>query len=116
MPKIKAIIRVENANKIEEFKTNVIIQDNFLKYKEKDNTTMIIDTKNNILVRENNNIKIEIPFSKNNKTIGRINLKEMNKVLNVEVKTNKIEKENNNIEINYEIEKQKFIYNMEEIK
>lgn len=116
MPKIKALIRIKNDDTKEELKTIAIIQNNILKYKEKDNTTMIIDYQNNKLLRENNNIKLEIPFSLNNKTIGTINLKDMNKTLNIEIETTKIEKKNNDIEIEYKIEEKVFLYHMEEIK
>lgn len=116
MPKIKALIRIKNDDVVEELKTTIIIQDNKLKYKEKDNTTMIIDLKNDKMTRENNNLKMEFSFSLSHKTKGIIYLKDMNQTLNVEIKTKSLEKTNNDIEIEYEIEKQSFLYHMEEIK
>ena len=116
MPKIKALIRLENDDKTDEFKTTAIIHDNLLKYKEKDNTTMIIDLEKNIIIRENNELKIEFPLSLSHKTKGSIYLKEFDKKLTVEITTKKIEKNNNDIEIQYKIEKQLFKYYMEEIK
>ena len=116
MPKIKALIRIENDHQIEEIETNAIIQDNIFKYKEKDNTTMIIDYEEQVLIRENESLRLEIPFSKTHKTIGNIYLKDVNKNLSVEVETEKFKRKNNDIELKYRLEDQLFLYHVEEIK
>ncbi len=116
MPKIKACIRIENETKKDVFETNGIIQENKLKYKDNDSTMMIYDYEKQILFRENNELKITYPFSLKEKTIGIIELKDLNQLLNVEIETKKINRKKNDIEIEYRMENQIFRYQVEEIK
>lgn len=115
MPKIKALIRIKNNETTEELETIAIIHDNILKYKDND-TTMIMNYNELKLIRENNEIRINYPFSLKKKTIGTIELKDLNQTIEVNIKTNKIKINNNDIEINYTIDNQNFIYQVEEIK
>ena len=47
---------------------------------------------------------------------GTITIKEYNKDVYVSILTKKIERKNNDIEVQYSIEKQEFLYKIEEIK
>lgn len=113
MPKLNIKVTVINDEDRQSFITNAIIQDEVLKYKERDNTTVIYDYKNNSLFRENNELRMEYSF---NNEKGNIFIKELNKELNIDIKTKKIERKNNDIEIEYVMEKTNFLYKIEEIK
>lgn len=113
MPKLNIKVTVINDEEKQSFITNAIIQDEVLKYKERDNTTVIYDYKNNSLFRENNELRMEYSF---NNGEGNIFIKELNKKLNLDIKTNKLERKNNNIEIGYIMEDSSFLYKIEEIK
>lgn len=113
MPKLNIKITVINDEEKQSFITNAIIQDEVLKYKERDNTTVIYDYKNNSLFRENNELRMEYSF---NSGKGNILIKELNKELNVDIKIKKLERKNNDIEIEYIMENTNFLYKIEEIK
>ncbi len=116
MPKMKALIRIENEDTKEEIKTTAIMQDNRLLYKDNHQATMTIDYKEPRIIRETKELKITYPFKNNKKTIGMIEIKDTNQVLNIEIQTKKIKRNNNDIEIKYIIENKQFIYQVEEIK
>ena len=116
MPKIKALIRVENNDNKEEFEANAILQDHILKYKDNNKDTMILEYETPKISRETKDLIIKYPFSLKKKTIGTIEYKKINQLFKVEIKTKKIKRNNNDIEIVYEIENQTFKYQVEEIK
>ena len=113
MPRLNIKVTVINDEETQEFITNAIIQDEILKYKERDNTTVIYDYKNNSLFRENNELRMDYSF---NSGKGNIFIKGLNKKLNIKIKTKKIERKINIIEIEYVIENNNFLYKVEEIK
>lgn len=116
MSKIRILVTVNNdeSNTTNEF--DAIIQDQTLKYIENKETTVIFSYLKNILIRENNELRMEYSFNENKKTKGIILVKEYNQEINVEVDTKSIKKENNNIEIDFNVENNKFKYKVEVIK
>lgn len=116
MPKLNIKVTVNNDLENIDFISKAIIQDNLLKYKEKDNTTVIYDYEKNSLFRENNELRMEYSFNSAKKTQGSIKIKELNRTVKIDIKTNKLERKNNNIEVEYIIEDKPFLYKIEEIK
>lgn len=116
MSKINIKISILNNETNNTLETLGIKDDNKIKYKEKDGTLTIIDLDNYELIRDNNELRMNYIFKENEGTTGTITIKEYNKNIDVVIKTNKVELNNNNISIEYEIENNKFIYRLEEIK
>lgn len=104
MPKIKVTISEE------ELITDCIIENNIYKYKEENNTNVILDMNNNKLIRNNNDIDMEYDF--NNKK-GSLLIKELDKTLDLAISNVSIYRENKLIEIKYSIDKESFIYRLE---
>lgn len=116
MPKIKINVTIKNKEDNQKYDVTSIFQEDILKYKEKNSTKVIFDYKKNILVRENNELRMEYYFDSGKKTKGLIEIKELNKKIEVEIETKKIERKNNDIEILFRIENDDFLYKIEEIK
>lgn len=116
MSKIKVAITINNNETSKKYETTAILDGNILKYKEEDTTTVIYNYKNNELLRENNDLRLNIIFQKNKETKGNMYIKDIDKELNISVNTKKIIKRNNNIEIEYYIDNNHFLYRIEEIK
>ena len=116
MPKKE--ISYEIRNKEEKVSSNTIgiLQDNIVKYKEKDNTIVHYHYDENILERENDDIKLKYRFKVKEKTIGIIHIKDLKKDLKVEIITKSINKTNNSIEIHYQIEDNDYYYKLEVIE
>ena len=116
MPKKE--ISYEIRNKEEKVSSNTIgiLQDNIVKYKEKDNTIVHYHYDENILERENDDIKLKYRFKVKEKTIGIIHIKDLKKDLKVEIITKSINKTNNLIEIHYQIEDNDYYYKLEVIE
>ena len=104
MPKIKVII--DNAENI----VDCSIIDEVIKYNELDNTSTYYDLKENILIRDNDDIHMIYDF--NNKK-GSILIKEMDRELELSLENVDIERNKNNIKVNYSIENNDFIYELE---
>ena len=116
MPKRKIKATIENNEKTVETKTTAIYQDNIIKYKEDDSTTVIYNYSKHKLIRENNEIKIEYIFSKDNNTKGLLYIKELDTTVEITIKTSIIEEEKINTYIEFEIDKDIFKYRIEAIK
>ena len=116
MPIIKVKVRIQNEEENKKEEVSAIIEDDKIKYKEKDNTTVIYDYKSQVLKRKNDKINMLYLFEKDKKTEGFIEIKGMNNKIKIEIKTIIIKRKNYDIEIQYEIENQKFQYQIEEIK
>lgn len=116
MSKIAVKVNINSIYGEESYKVSAIFQDRVIKYLEKKDTTTKFDYRNNTLIRENSEFRMEYIFVKNKTTLGTILLKENNKKIEIPIKTEEIIKNNNNIKIKYEIDKNKFIYEIEEIK
>ena len=116
MSKKQILVTIENDEDKRTHHTMAIIGDNNIKYKEKDNTTVIFDYNNKTLIRDNEELSMHYKFSKTKKTTGTILIKELNKKLTLEIKTTNLIIENNNVEISFIIENNKFVYKIEVIK
>ena len=116
MPVINIKVSISNLEYSEKFNTRAIIQDNILKYREKDKTIVKYYLDSNILERENNKLKLKYNFIIKNNTTGKIFSKELQKEVPISIYTNKILRQGNNIIVEYKIEKNIFIYRIEEIK
>jgi hypothetical protein len=116
MPKLDVLIRVENADTKDEYKTTAILADDIIKYKSNNNTTEVFDYNNYKLIRENDELRMEYEFVLNNITRGNLFIKELNRSLVVDIKTNKIERNNNDIKIEFVAEDNNIKYQIEVIK
>ena len=112
--KIKVSLESEESKFQETVKA--LFQDNILKYKEKGETTVILNLEKNTFLRENNQLKLEYQFDTEKETEGKIYSKELNRSVIVTVKTDEIKKEKNDIEIVFEVEEKKFKYHIEVIE
>ena len=56
------------------------------------------------------------PFQLEKSTKGIIEMKQMDRKINLEITTKKIERKDHDIKISYNIEKQTYLYQIEEIK
>ena len=101
MPKINIKVSISDNTNNDSYEIKSIIQDEIIKYKEKDNTLVKYDLNKNILTRENDNLRMEYVFNKENETEGTIFIKELNNNIKILINTNKLNRINNNT---YEIE------------
>ena len=101
MPKINIKVSISDNTNNDSYEIKSIIQDEIIKYKEKDNTLVKYDLNKNILTRENDNLRMEYVFNKGNETEGTIFIKELNNNIKILINTNKLNRINNNT---YEIE------------
>ena len=116
MPKITIKVSIKSTDSNEKYKTTAILQDGILKYLENKNTTAKFAYQDNILIRENSEFRMEYLFIENKTTTGTFLLKENNQKLEIPIKTIELIKSNNNIKIKFEIERNQFLYEIEEIK
>lgn len=116
MPKIKVLITIKTDNQEEELETCCILEDNNLKYLEKDKTKVFLNYSKLEIIRENKKIRMELKFDIKKETSGKILIKGIQKEVIIPIKTTKINKNNNNLQLEYQIEDQKFFYQVEEIK
>ena len=106
MPKIK--VKIDNIENIVDY---TIVKE-VINYKEIDNTNVYYDLKNNILIRENDDIHMIYDF--NNKK-GTILIKELEKEVDLLLENIDIERNKNNIKVSYSIENNDFLYELEEL-
>ena len=66
MPKINIKVSISDNTNNDSYEIKSIIQDEIIKYKEKDNTLVKYDLNKNILTRENDNLRMEYVFNKEN--------------------------------------------------
>lgn len=116
MSKESIKVTIKNSENNSSFKTNAIIQDNIIKYKEDNNTIVKFNYETNELIRENNELRMNYFFSNKTITTGTIFIKDLNKELELEIKTKKIQRKNNDIEIEFLVEENDFLYKIEVIK
>lgn len=115
MPKIKALIRIENEEGKEELEVNAILESQILKYKDNKAITKL-NYKVPEIIRENEEYKIIYPFNKEKKTTGTILVKDINQLISVEITTKKLVINEHNVQIEYIVNNQKFIFEAEVIK
>lgn len=106
MPKIK--VRIDNTENIVDY----TIDSEVINYKEIDNTVVYYDLKNNILIRDNDDLHMIYDF--NNKK-GTILIKEMDRELELSIENIDIERNKNNVRVSYTIENNDFLYELEEL-
>lgn len=82
-------------------------------YKEKDNTTVKYDYKENILIRENSSISLKYKFNKEKLTKGKVFIKDLKNELEIVIKTKEIIINKQNIDITYMIDQESFNYKVE---
>ena len=116
MSKIKINITIKNPEANISKEVDAILQDEILKYKEEKDTSVKFSYKDNILVRENNDLRMDYSFLEGKTTKGTILVKELNKNINVDIKTKNIKINENDIEIIFDVEENEFIYKVEVIK
>ena len=109
MSKVK--IKVTINSEVQE--TTALYQDGIYKYKEKDNTTVVLNTKDDSLQRENNDLKMNYLWKEQEETEGMINIKEYNRIVKVNIKTERIKKTSAIIEIIFSVENNPFTYSLE---
>ncbi len=115
MSKVNIRITIINDEENRQEEVRGILQDNTLKYKENDGTTVIYDYLKNSLSRENDELKMTYYFENNKKKTGTIFIKDIEKKIEIDIETKKIIKNKNNIEIKYKIEDNIFKYRIEVI-
>ena len=116
MPKIDIFVSLKNSEETIEYKTKAIFAEDSLKFLEKDGTRCIYYYHKNILIRENNKLRMEYIFDDTKETMGNINIKDLAQDITIKIKTKNIKEKNKNIEIEYEIENDNFIYRLEVIE
>ena len=116
MPKRKIKATIENNDNKVLTNTTAIYQDNIIKYKEDDGTTVIYNYNKHKLTRENEELKIEYIFIEKKNTKGLLFIKELNKTMEISIKTKIIEENKINTYIEFEIDKETFKYEIEAIK
>ena len=104
MPKIK--VRIDNTENIVDY----TIDSEVINYKELDNTSVYYDLKNNILIRDNDDLHMIYDF--NNKK-GTILIKEFDREVEVLIDNIDIERNKNNVRVSYSIENNDFLYELE---
>ena len=104
-------------NKAEEKNFNIkgVKTDNSIKYSEDNNTKTIYFINENKLVRDTNELKIELYFSTEKETTGTIYYKKLKKKYYILIKTKIINITKTSINIDYLIENNEFNYRIEEI-
>ena len=90
-------------------------KDSYLYYIDDDleKTVNIYDYKNNILKRDNEKIYLELKFDMKKKTIGTLEIKDLNKKIELDIETKKLIKNDKLIEIRYILNDEEFIYKIE---
>lgn len=114
MAKIEVEVTIKNREVNECLRAQAIVQENSIKYLEKDDTKVVFDYNKNKLIRENTTMKMTYYFD--NKTESDILVKDYNRHLKFMIKTNKLKKKDYNLEVDYQIDNDKFLYRIEEIK
>lgn len=115
MSKIDIEVTIKNSETTDSYKTKAVLRDKVIKYTEPDDTIVIYDYNEDKLVRENDQMKMIYNFS-NNLEDSIILIKDYNRHININLKINRISKNKNNLEIDFEIDKEKFLYRIEELK
>ena len=69
-----------------------------------------------MIIRDNNKIRMKLKFDTTKEITGTIKIKETNQEVLIPIKTTKIQKNQHSLKIEYQIEEQKFLYQVEEIK
>lgn len=113
MSKVKIRVSIQTEQEEQTYETTALFSDNILKYKEKDNTTVILNIENNELIRENQELKMHYYLDLNRETEGIILIKEFQKEILIKIKTQKIKRKKNDIEFVFQTEENHHKYHIE---
>lgn len=108
--KKKATIKIKAKEETVEEKVQLEVKNNKINYKEENKTTVLLDLKNKILIRENKELYMEYDFIKEK---GNLYIKSLQKNIDLQLKLKKIDISNHKIVIQYELEKECYIYEIE---
>ena len=108
----KVITSIKNNEKLVEYESNIIINDNTFLYRE-DNYNVKLEYLNDkvIFTRTNDDMKSKFTFDLNDSKL-ELQLLKNNMNFSMPIKTTKIEKNDNEIIIEYIVEDNSFIYKM----
>ena len=115
MAKKDVIITIKSQEENSSYKIKSIIEEDVIKYKEKNNTLVRFDYNKNTLVRENDEMRMDYIFRRNEKTEGTIKVKELSKTITIPIETKKLKRKNYNIEIAFKVADNEFLYKIEEV-
>ena len=115
MPKMNIKVSIHNEMENSHYKVPAIFQEDTMKYKEQDDTIVTYNYRDNILLRENKELRMKYPFDPNRQTTGEIIIKELEKTMKIKIETIKLERKNQNIEIVFKIDENQFLYKIEEV-
>ena len=117
MPKIKIRVSICNSQNKNEYETNGIIQDDILKYKEPNKTTVLYNYKEDILIRENKELKMNyILKKKQHDKQNFLFLKDLQKKLFLNLKVTRFKKQRYNLYAEFKIEEENFKYKIEVVQ
>lgn len=114
MPKANITVSIKNSTEESLEKATAIIRDDILLYKAKDNTITKYNYKENMLIRENDEMKMQYIFNPTKETLGRIFIKDLNNYINVRIKTEILKVNKHDIEIKFRIEEELFFFIVKE--
>lgn len=108
----KAKITLKTVEEVIKYEISIELKNNKINYVENDpnNTNVLLDLDNKILIRDNKELYLEYDFSNNN---GIIYLKELKNNINVNLNTIKYEVSDKKIEIMYKIDENSYEYFIE---
>ena len=104
----KARVSIINSNDNYEYIVDIEKVNNKINYQE-DNTNVLYDIDNKLLIRDNKEMYMELDFVKE---IGNIYMKELKKSIDINLKVNKIISDENHIEIQYKLENEIYKYSI----
>ena len=118
MPKIKVEISLETSNIKENYQTNAYLKENIITYYEKNHnkTKTTYNYKDNLLIRNNEEIFLKYKFNLKEPTIGSLKVNKLNKVIDIPIKTKLLQTKNENVNIIFEIPENTIKYKIEVIK
>ena len=115
MSKIRIKATIQNRDEKKTYEGNAILENNKIKYKEDNHTTVIWNENDNTLFRETEEIILKYPFIMDKTTTGTIELKEGKVKIQIPIHTKKLERKNHNIIIEFKVEENAMLYCIEEI-
>lgn len=113
MSKIRIRVFIQTDDKEDTYETMALFQDNILKYKEKEETTVIFNLEKQELLRENKKLKMIYPLQEKEITEGTIEVKELQKGIKVKIRTKCFERKQGTIKTVFQVEETMIAYRVE---